>query len=103
MFFQIRYNNHDRSVLSGEQFTVHEIEAFYTALRAWQTLLNAPSNEFWTKMSPGCALIVDNYRVFHGRSGFTGKRRLCGAYINWDDYRSAYNMLVNTGILKNNL
>ena len=89
--------------MSGEQFTFDEIEKFYKALRSWQSLVGAPENEYWVKMSPGRALIVDNYRVFHGRSGFTGKRRLCGAYLNWDDYRSAYNMLVNQGVLKKNL
>lgn len=26
--------------------------------------------------------------MLHGRSGFKGERRLCGAYVNHDDYRS---------------
>jgi len=33
-------------------------------------------------------LVVDNHRVLHGRSAFTGKRRMCGAYIGVDEYRS---------------
>ena len=32
--------------------------------------------------------MVDNHRVLHGRSAFTGKRRMCGAYIGLDEYRS---------------
>lgn len=32
--------------------------------------------------------VFDNNRVLHGRSAFTGNRRLCGAYVNHDDYRS---------------
>lgn len=32
--------------------------------------------------------MVDNHRVLHGRSAFTGKRRMCGAYIGIDEYRS---------------
>jgi hypothetical protein len=32
--------------------------------------------------------VVDNHRVLHGRSAFTGKRRMCGAYIGVDEYRS---------------
>lgn len=32
--------------------------------------------------------VFDNHRVLHGRSSFTGERRLCGAYVNHDDFRS---------------
>jgi trimethyllysine dioxygenase len=31
---------------------------------------------------------IDNHRVLHGRSSFTGKRRMCGAYIGVDEFRS---------------
>jgi trimethyllysine dioxygenase len=34
------------------------------------------------------SLAVDNHRVLHGRSAFDGKRRVCGAYIGVDEYRS---------------
>ena len=27
-----------------------------------------------------CAAVFDNWRVFHGRSAFTGKRRIAGGY-----------------------
>ena len=32
--------------------------------------------------------VFDNWRVLHGRSAFSGKRRMCGAYIGRDDYVS---------------
>ena len=32
--------------------------------------------------------VIDNHRVLHGRSAFDGKRRMCGAYIGIDEYRS---------------
>ena len=32
--------------------------------------------------------VVDNHRVLHGRSAFTGKRRMCGAYIGKDEFTS---------------
>lgn len=32
--------------------------------------------------------VFDNLRVLHGRSAYSGSRRLCGAYVNGDDYRS---------------
>jgi len=37
--------------------------------------------------------VVDNQRVLHGRSSFTGERRMCGAYINMDDFVSRLNVL----------
>lgn len=33
-------------------------------------------------------VVIDNQRVLHGRSAFTGERRMCGAYIGMDDYLS---------------
>lgn len=32
--------------------------------------------------------VLDNQRVLHGRSAFDGKRRMCGAYIGVDEYKS---------------
>jgi len=32
--------------------------------------------------------VIDNHRVMHGRSAFTGERRMCGAYIDRDEWRS---------------
>ncbi|KAI9098893.1 mitochondrial protein [Phlyctochytrium arcticum] len=92
---QIRFNNDDRSPFipasstqnsSGVPSTI--VQSFYTALKHWTDLLRSPSNELWLKLEPGTAVMFDNWRVLHGRASFTGKRRLCGAYINWDDYQS---------------
>jgi hypothetical protein len=38
-------------------------------------------------------IVVDNHRVLHGRSAFDGKRRMCGAYIGIDEYRSKLTVL----------
>ena len=38
-------------------------------------------------------IVVDNHRVLHGRSAFDGKRRMCGAYIGVDEYRSKFAVL----------
>jgi len=84
--YQIRYNNDDRSTLS--HLSSEEVEAFYDALRKWNDILINKDNEYWVKLEPGRALIFDNWRVLHGREEFTGHRRLIGAYLNWDDYRS---------------
>jgi trimethyllysine dioxygenase len=84
--YQIRYNNDDRSTLSN--LTPDEIELFYDALRKWNKILIDKENEYWIQLKPGRVLIFDNWRVLHGRAEFTGHRRLIGAYLNWDDYRS---------------
>jgi trimethyllysine dioxygenase len=35
-------------------------------------------------------VVFDNWRVLHGRKAFTGERRICGAYITRDAFRSRY-------------
>lgn len=64
-------------------------------------------NQYWFQLTPGkllstsaCPLksqifsdngtVFDNWRVLHGRAAFTGKRRMCGGYINRDDFVSRY-------------
>jgi len=60
----------------------------YEAIRTWNRLLKGSDSEYWVQLSPGTAVVVDNHRVLHGRSSFDGKRRMCGAYIGLDEYRS---------------
>lgn len=62
--------------------------ARYEAIRTWNRLLKSADSEYWVQLSPGTAVVVDNHRVLHGRSSFDGKRRMCGAYIGFDEYRS---------------
>jgi len=75
-------------------------------LRTWHKFLTSHDSEYWVQLSPGTAvgkqqappssfyvsdiysIVVDNHRVLHGRSAFDGKRRMCGAYIGRDEYRS---------------
>lgn len=65
----------------------------YDAIRNWNACLKNRDSEFWTKLAPGTAVVVDNHRVLHGRSAFTGKRRMCGAYLGRDDYRARLDAL----------
>lgn len=39
--------------------------------------------------------VIDNERVMHGRSSFTGERRMCGAYIGKEEWRSLLTVLRN--------
>jgi trimethyllysine dioxygenase len=65
----------------------------YDAIRNWNACLKNPDSEFWTQLAPGTAVVVDNHRVLHGRSAFTGKRRMCGAYLGRDEYRARLDAL----------
>ncbi|KAH9930105.1 uncharacterized protein B0H18DRAFT_1084000 [Fomitopsis serialis] len=83
---QVRWNNDDRSVMSHLEPSM--VEEWYDAIRKWHQLLTSADSEYWIQLSPGTAVVVDNHRVLHGRSAFTGKRRMCGAYVGVDEYRS---------------
>ena len=89
---QIRYNNDDRDVLS-----MKNPKEFYAAHREWANTLAIAQNELWVKLKPGMAVMVDNWRVLHGRAAFTGYRRVVGSYHNRDDVRSRMRKL---GVLK---
>ncbi|KAA8914282.1 hypothetical protein FN846DRAFT_789918 [Sphaerosporella brunnea] len=84
---QVRWNNDDRATMDRWD-DLEEVEQFYDAARAWNAILKRKENEYWEQLKPGRALIFDNWRVLHGRGAFTGKRRMCGAYISMDDFKS---------------
>ncbi|KAI4863239.1 Trimethyllysine dioxygenase [Hypoxylon rubiginosum] len=85
---RVRWNNDDRGVVpfSGE----HSPEEWYKAARKWNEILRRESVEYWFQLKPGNLLVFDNWRVLHGRSAFTGVRRICGGYINRDDFISRW-------------
>ncbi|KAL3419471.1 trimethyllysine dioxygenase [Phlyctema vagabunda] len=85
---QIRWNNDDRGTLP--LLKTHRPGLWYDAARLWSSILKRSEMEYWVKLVPGRALIFDNWRVLHGRSAFTGKRRMCGGYINRDDFVSRW-------------
>jgi trimethyllysine dioxygenase len=93
---QIRFNNDDRSTL---RLTLKETELFYAALHEWTKLLRREENELWIKLKPGLAVMLDNWRVLHGRNSFTGYRRMCGSYHNWDDFQSRLNTTLRRSTL----
>ncbi|KAI1816692.1 trimethyllysine dioxygenase [Poronia punctata] len=97
---RIRWNNDDRGVVplgeegkgkgkgkGREKFSASE---WYEAARKWDEILRRRDMEFWVQLEPGNVLIFDNWRVLHGRSAFTGVRRICGGYINRDDFISRW-------------
>ncbi|KAF9790685.1 hypothetical protein BJ322DRAFT_1098315 [Thelephora terrestris] len=84
--YQVRWNNNDRSVM--DHLDPKIVEEWYEAIRIWNRLLKSADSEYWVQLSPGTALIVNNHRVLHGRSSFTGRRWVCGSYIVFDEFKS---------------
>ncbi|KAK3297016.1 PhoD-like phosphatase-domain-containing protein [Chaetomium fimeti] len=85
--YRIRWNNDDRGVVP---FSTISPERWYGAARKWHEIMERPEMQYWFQLKPGHVLIFDNWRVLHGRSAFKGIRRICGGYINRDDFMSQW-------------
>jgi gamma-butyrobetaine dioxygenase len=76
------------------------LSLFYAGRRRLHEMSN--SNEFQISFpfQPGTLLMMDNYRLLHGRTAFNGKqghRHLQGCYIDHDGPSSLYRMLARDG------
>jgi trimethyllysine dioxygenase len=105
---QARWNNEDRCVL-GEGWTPDAVREWYRAARVFEDVCTSKEAEYWVKLNPGTVVgelqafapvhvlnetVIDNWRVMHGRAAFTGQRRMCGAYVGADDWRSRRRALI---------
>ncbi|CAD6499353.1 BgTH12-03472 [Blumeria graminis f. sp. triticale] len=88
--YQIRWNNEDRGLVSLTKGNSEDVDLWYSAARNFHSLINKISMQYRVQLEPGRPLIFDNWRVLHGRTSFTGRRKMCGAYINHDDYISRW-------------
>ncbi|KAJ6119811.1 Trimethyllysine dioxygenase [Penicillium sp. IBT 18751x] len=89
--YQIRWNNYDRAP-KGD-WNINQQKAWYKAAARYNKILHEKNRQIWRQLEPGTALIFDNWRMLHGRSEFTGKRRMCGGYVNNDDFVSRFRLL----------
>jgi len=87
---QVRWNNDDRGVVAIRPGGVYQAEKWYAAARMFDEILKREDMQYWAQLEPGRPLVFDNWRVLHGRSAFTGKRRICGGYVNRDDFISRW-------------
>ncbi len=63
------------------------LESYYKARKKLSDLYNSEKNRIEFKLKPGDLMMMDNYRVLHGRTKFDpeeGKRFLQGCYIDFD-------------------
>ncbi|HEY5662884.1 MAG TPA: TauD/TfdA family dioxygenase [Ilumatobacter sp.] len=91
---QVSFNNADRAPFL---LPPTEMDAFYEALRAFESLANDASLQWRRLNPPGNAMLFDNWRVLHGRAAYTGHRHLCGAYLNHEDFESRRRLLRVSG------
>lgn len=87
---QVSYNHHDRAPFVLPEPTMSDL---YSALHEFDALASSPELQVEVAMRPGDMVIVDNWRVLHGRRAFRGERLIAGGYINREDVESTTRLL----------
>jgi len=87
---QVTFNNYDRAPF---RLPDDEMSAFYRALQAFERRANSARLQWIHPLRPGEVLLFDNWRILHGRKAYEGARRLCGAYLNREDFESRLRLL----------
>ncbi len=80
----VRFNNRSTAAITDVPFTA--MADYYAAYRRFGAIIDDPAMAVTFKLSPGECFIVDNTRVLHARTGYsgTGKRWLQGCYPDKD-------------------
>ena len=65
----------------------------YEALQGFITSTRDESLMYRFQLEPGKLLLFNNHRLLHARTSFTGVRKLCGCYVNMEEYDSKLHML----------
>ncbi|NNF54181.1 MAG: hypothetical protein HKN03_07025 [Acidimicrobiales bacterium] len=81
---------------------VDDVDRSYAAISRLHELGADPAFQIQSAFQPGQAVIFDNRRMLHARSGFdpsAGIRRLRGCYFDPDDIRSVARVLARTNPL----
>jgi len=80
---------------------------FYKGRRRLDELANSRDYQIRFPFKKGTLLMMDNYRLLHGRTafdGYEGRRHLQGCYTDHDGVSSLYRMLARgdriTGVLR---
>lgn len=103
---QFRYNNCDRAPIDAATLVpvlqaaappiavAITYERVYDALQRLHELLDDSSMQVQFKLAPGKAIVINNRRVLHARSEFVGSRRLCGAYVQQEEWMGRVRHLI---------
>ena len=89
----VRFNN--RSTAANRDVPFDLMEQYYAAHRLFGDIIDDPEMAVTFKLSPGQCFIVDNTRVLHARSAYsgTGSRWLQGCYPDIDGLMSTLAVL----------
>lgn len=87
---QVSFNNYDRAPFWLPE---PQLSAFYAAYSALHDLIVDESRWLEVRLEPGDAVLFDNWRVLHGRRGFTGTRVFHGCYHDRDEILSRRRVL----------
>lgn len=90
---QVRINAYDRA--PHEKMTLEAQEKFYEYFPKLIEMSKSPEFKVTFQLNAGETLLVNNYRLLHGRTAFNGKRLLTGCYLSMDCFKSRYNSLKN--------
>jgi trimethyllysine dioxygenase len=88
---QLRYNPYDLAPL--DYLRPHQIADYYRHTKTLNSMLRSKEYISYCKMDVGEMVIVDNHRVLHGRTKFTGFRNMVGCYMGRDDWLSTLRSL----------
>ena len=89
-FEQLSYNNYDRAPFWLPE---PEMSAFYDAYGTLHRHVVDQDRWFEVRLNAGDALIFDNWRVLHGRQGYTGDRTFFGCYHDREELDSRRRVL----------
>lgn len=90
---RVRYSNRTERVPALHP---EELEAYYAARKAFYQLITGEELTLHLKLEPGQMLIMDNYRLLHGRSAFQlagGVRHMRQGYVDRDSTTSRRRVL----------
>ncbi|OAZ91500.1 TauD/TfdA family dioxygenase [Halomonas sp. G11] len=90
---RVRYSNRTEGVPA---LPAEELEAYYAARKAFYQLITGDELTLNLKLDPGQMLIIDNYRLLHGRSAFQlagGVRHMRQGYVDRDTTTSRRRVL----------
>ncbi|CAD5118832.1 DgyrCDS7510 [Dimorphilus gyrociliatus] len=90
----VRYNHYDRSTILN--IPDKDIGTWYKALKCLSKIMEDESSIFEIKLRPGTTILIDNWRVLHGRNSFTGKRIMSGCYYLRDDWINLAKRIAST-------
>jgi len=90
----IRFNNRSAAPITDVPY--EDMENYYKAYRAFSDIINDPTLAVNFKLNPGECFIVDNTRVLHARTAYSGAgtRWLQGCYVDKDGLLSTISTML---------